>query len=451
MKVITQEEFDKIYVAHLSWLHSDGIEGEKANLTDVDFTKLNIPNKLNLSKADLEGANFCNISLVNTVFSQANLTKANFRDAMLSDADFSGANLDSADLGYANLSRTNLSNAILSNAILGGATLIKANLSKANLVKANLTHALLVGTIVEGANFTEAKLIGIDPQRFDLSDAIFTQPDLKQKSLEDSLRKRNASIRLSSNTTKSIHNENIINNYYDEIKKLENERLSLIASAENKDAELKANKEHLNKLKTELQEREEQLKNTIEKINIDNIDKAFDTLIKSGSELTDEINLLEQMLFCYFGGAIGCLILLLGVWGHFFYKVESFVPTDSYNRMDLLDIWINLSPSVLLMGLLLFFIYQIHKCQRHKVILKKLLYKPKQIKGILEAYIYISGNNETSNIQINKVLDDYVCHIINHDIDTDKEESRLKETDKKDASTNEQLITMIAEIIKKIK
>lgn len=85
------------------------------------------------------------------------------------------------------------------------------------------------------------------------------------------------------------------------------------------------------------------------------------------------------------------------------------------------------------------------------VVLNKLLYKPKQIEGILKAYFYMSGDNISVNYKINKVLDNYVEHIINQDIDTDKEELSLKENDKKEATTNEKLLDMLTEVIKKIK
>ncbi|MFG5859423.1 pentapeptide repeat-containing protein [Dysgonomonas sp. Shenzhen-Wh21] len=451
MKVITQEEFDKIYKAHLSWLYSDGVEGEKANLSNVDFTNLIIPKNLNLTEANLDKTNFSKADLSDATFSKANLAESDLSYTNLKNVDFAGANLTYANLSGSNIRESDLFKANLSYANLSHANLTGADLSKSTLINADLSNALLIGTILKGTDLTHANLKDVNLRRVNLSDAILSEPDLQQKSVADSMRKINALRNSSSSTTQSIYNEYIINNYYDEIKKLEKERLSLIASAENKDAELEANKEHLNKLKIELQEREELFKNTIEKINVHNIDRAFKTLIDSGLELDKEVLLLRNMIRWYFGGVIGCIILLLCVWAHFFYKVESFIPTDHHSNINLLDIWVNLSPSVLLVGLLLFFIYQIHKCQRHKVILKKLLYKPNQIKGILEAYIYISGNNETSNIQINKVLDDYVCHIINHDIDTDKEESRLKETDKKDASTNEQLLNIITEVIKKVK
>lgn len=358
---------------------------------------------------------------------RAYLNLVDFRNLKIPDK----ANLSSAILIKSNLSKATLEEANLENADLTYADLSKSNISYANLTGANLTGADLAEANLTGVNFTEAILI----------DANFANANINFANFSDAI----FEIETNSNDKK------IINRYQQIINELEKDRIALLTSTENKDAELNNNQQLLNKLKEELLEREKQLKSLLDANKIDNIDKAFETLIKSGSELKEEINLLKKMFYWYFGGVIGSIIFLVCVWGHFFYKVESFVPTSSYNRMDLLDIWINLSPSVLLMGLLLFFIYQTHKCQRHQVILKKLLYKPKQIKGVLEAYIYISGNNEASNIRINKVLDDYVCHIINHDIDTDKEESRLKETDKKDASTNEQLLNVITEVIKKVK
>jgi len=92
--------------------------------------------RLDLTKADLSGADL----------KWADLRKANLRGA-----DLSGANLREADLSWANLREASLSAADLSGAnlrwaSLSGADLSGANFSKADLGEANLTKARLSET-----------------------------------------------------------------------------------------------------------------------------------------------------------------------------------------------------------------------------------------------------------------------------------------------------------------
>ena len=82
--------------------------------------------KLNLSRADLSGAD---------------LSEADLSGADLSGADLSGANLSDADLSGADLREADLREADLSRAYLGGADLSGANLSDADLSWVNLSDA----------------------------------------------------------------------------------------------------------------------------------------------------------------------------------------------------------------------------------------------------------------------------------------------------------------------
>jgi len=86
--------------------------------------------EVNLSGADLAGAN---------------LVEADLFGANLSNADLSGSDARSATLAFANLSGTNLSNADLSNSGLFQADLTNADLSGANLTNVNMEEATLTG------------------------------------------------------------------------------------------------------------------------------------------------------------------------------------------------------------------------------------------------------------------------------------------------------------------
>ena len=91
----------------------------------------NLDVQINLSRADLRGANINN---------------AHLNGANLSNAHLNGANLSYASLTSANLSRADLSNAHLRSIDLAGANLSGADLSFTDLSHANLSNAHLSGT-----------------------------------------------------------------------------------------------------------------------------------------------------------------------------------------------------------------------------------------------------------------------------------------------------------------
>ena len=97
MKELTREKLNKILKEHKHWINEDcnNWEEMRADLSGVD-----------LSRANLSGANLLN---------------ADLSDAELSGANLSGANLYNADLRGANLSGANLLNADLSGVDLSGA------------------------------------------------------------------------------------------------------------------------------------------------------------------------------------------------------------------------------------------------------------------------------------------------------------------------------------------
>ena len=121
--------------------------------------------RANLGGADLGGADLSRANLGGADLSRANLIGANLGGANLSRADLSRADLIGADLGRADLSRANLSGAYLiganlSRANLSGANLSGANLSGADLSGANLSRANLSGAYLGGANLSGANLSG---------------------------------------------------------------------------------------------------------------------------------------------------------------------------------------------------------------------------------------------------------------------------------------------------
>jgi len=121
-------DFERILDQHLEWLTSGGLQGTRADLSNVD------------------------------------LNRAVLRGVVLREADLIKANLNGADLIGANLSRTNLREAILSGAILRWTNLSGADLGEADLMGADLEKADLRGANLSGAKITKKQ---IDQARID--------------------------------------------------------------------------------------------------------------------------------------------------------------------------------------------------------------------------------------------------------------------------------------------
>lgn len=116
---INRQELAGLLSAH-SILESNGKEGERAELSGVDFRNLASAQLIdaNLAGAILAEANFQNLKLTRTNLEKAILTRANFQGA-----DLSGANLSDADLSRADLSNTLLLETKFSNANFDGVNL----------------------------------------------------------------------------------------------------------------------------------------------------------------------------------------------------------------------------------------------------------------------------------------------------------------------------------------
>lgn len=129
--------------------------------TLVDLTGAELSGA-NLLYADLDEANLSGVDLRN-----ARLTGANLYGADLADADMAGADLDhavvsdvslsGADLHDASFFGANLGLSRLDNTNLTGADLDKANLTHADLRDADLTNAFTGLAILEGADLKGIK------------------------------------------------------------------------------------------------------------------------------------------------------------------------------------------------------------------------------------------------------------------------------------------------------
>ena len=146
--------------------------------------------KLDLSNADIAGANLSKAKLEGANFYQANLQKANIAEANLQKANLTEANLQGAILIEAHLQGAELGKAQLKKAALGGAKLQGARLSYANLQGAFLQSADLRSTRLsyaqlQEANFYRANLEGADLNQANLEGAFLREAkNLTQKQIE---------------------------------------------------------------------------------------------------------------------------------------------------------------------------------------------------------------------------------------------------------------------------
>ncbi len=108
------------------------------------------------------------------------LSGANLRGADLGGADLRLADLSGTDLGGANLSRADLREAYLSGANLSQTNLIEADLNGANLSYAKLIFANLLEADLRGTFLLEADLGGADLGGAKLADALVTPKQLDQ-------------------------------------------------------------------------------------------------------------------------------------------------------------------------------------------------------------------------------------------------------------------------------
>ncbi|MDP2727159.1 MAG: toll/interleukin-1 receptor domain-containing protein [Dehalococcoidia bacterium] len=121
-----------------------------------EWRKAHPGERLDLSGADLSGANLMDADLRRADLIVANLGRADLTWAHLSRADLFGADLTGADLTGANLIRADLTAANLSVADLGRADLTFANFRDTNLKDANVSQATFAGTSLGGVDVSQA-------------------------------------------------------------------------------------------------------------------------------------------------------------------------------------------------------------------------------------------------------------------------------------------------------
>jgi uncharacterized protein YjbI with pentapeptide repeats len=171
----------------------------KANLFGANLYKADL-SRTNLYKANLEGVNLIGANLVG-----ANPYKANFSKAYLVGAHLSRTNLEGASLSKAYLSVANPDRANLGKTDLSGANLTGADLSGANLTGADLSGASLSRVDLTGANLSKANLSGAWLCRVDLSESVFLLANLSEAYLRGAVGINEDQIKIALNWQEAVY------------------------------------------------------------------------------------------------------------------------------------------------------------------------------------------------------------------------------------------------------
>ena len=166
--------FWQLYQLQLDSITFEEIK-EQTTFARADLEGKEMPG-INLSGADLRGANFKKAILDSANFQGADLRAANFWGAKLDKADFRNAKLNQADLSWAELHYADFREADCK-----GSALVAAKLNHADLRGTHLHYSFL-----SGALFNEADLEGAIVFYTDLERASFRGANLYQTDIRDS-------------------------------------------------------------------------------------------------------------------------------------------------------------------------------------------------------------------------------------------------------------------------
>lgn len=441
-RVLTQAEFDEKYLLHQEYLSSEGKSGEVANFFSCDFLKIKFPAKINLSRANLSGADLTEVNLSGANLSGidmegANLSRANLQKANLSGANLLGARLNGADLvkanlngahlkaanlWLANLNEANLSGANLESTKLPMANLIGVNLSRANLMLANVREAYLTH-----ANLTQANLLGTDLFRADLryanlSGANFEGADLMGAKLEKTnlagtnLEGANLSGTILGSGKKS---GDIDTAQQEKLLNLENQ-LQELKSAREADSELiKEKNKEIENLKKDLEKRSSEIDKGLE--------NAFNQLSSADSTMQPEIGRLQLLFTSFLSLSVMCFLLLGLIWWLALCKFHYGNATASWN-----EIWVYSIPSTICIGFMWAGIVQLNRAQRQLVGLKKENRKYHHVKMALQGYYSVENILNKKPDKAKEVFDEIIKQTLSDDPNCDIEEKKIERNTSKD-------------------
>ncbi len=182
-------------------LHDLALVG--ADLREIDFQGASL-SRLDLRRANLQGAGFRGVDAVEVQLESADLTGASFEGADLTRANLTravltGARFDSANLAEANLQRAvgdgasfrgaRLPGADLRQARLQGAVFDGATLRGASAMKADLSSGRFVRADLEGINLRDCKLREVNLSRANLEGADLRDADLTRANVHGASRR----------------------------------------------------------------------------------------------------------------------------------------------------------------------------------------------------------------------------------------------------------------------
>lgn len=116
-----------------------------------------------LHRVDLKGADLSQVTMTETLLTEADFSGANLQNVTAEETNLWGANLEGANLANANLKRANLRNSKMNganaqDADMSGAELLFGDLTGANLKSVNLSGAIFVLTDLTGTDLSGANL-----------------------------------------------------------------------------------------------------------------------------------------------------------------------------------------------------------------------------------------------------------------------------------------------------
>lgn len=422
-----------------------GANLEKADLEKAFLVQANLENA-NLSNTNLERANFEKARLVDGILVRANLFNATLIGANLEGAKLIGADIIEANLYGANLEGANLEKADLSHSVLENIRLSETILKEANLEGVNFSNSDLRSSDFRGANFSGSDLRNSDLRNSDLRGADLTRANLEGANMEGA-NMEGANLDMTyHDAILSWSSREIRNNFTIEIEKLQQERLKLLRDKNASEFEIEKNKKQIEIL---IKEIEEKTKSGQILTRINSIFLKLDQDITA--DIKEEATRLKRMFGGYYIFTAIFLGALIAVWLRFYCVLDDYI-VDSQLKMDMFTFWINISPSVLLISLMVLCIYQAHKCQRQLLSLREFLYNHQLIRGNLSSIISINGeeNIAKSVEKVSAMFEGWASSLIKSNINIGDIESVKNDIEKKDVAINEKTIDLIKELIKKI-
>jgi uncharacterized protein YjbI with pentapeptide repeats len=146
------EDAEEYPLIDLTGANLSGLDLERVNLAGADLTRANL-SRANLTGADLDAATLANADLSEVIASGVCLSEADCCNAKFVGGCLAGADCDGTDFSDANLRDANLEGANLFEAIFDQANLLNANLSRVNATWCSFESANLIGSYLWDGRF----------------------------------------------------------------------------------------------------------------------------------------------------------------------------------------------------------------------------------------------------------------------------------------------------------